>query len=227
VPPPLVPVPVTPAPPLVPVPPPVAVPVEPPVEVPVPLPLVEVVEVVLEEERTAAGVTDDVGTVNAGAPAVLVVPDPPPQALTASAITSATAAAVITLSLLKGALIKLGASGAEGLHAPAAHRAVVEVLLRQLVAPIAKAQIVDRPWQLRGGRSEWEQLGDHLQLLAAVPVQIQLSGLGFDDYFSTGGGRPHPVLLARPHCAGMLPAARAATVQGPPSASARRCRGLG
>ena len=45
-------------------------------------------------------------------------------------------------------------------------------------------------------------------------------GSGFDDDFSTGGGRPHPVLLAGPHCGAMLPAAQATASSGTGSGGA-------
>ncbi len=97
--------------------------------------LVEVVEgvlvVVVDGTAVAAPV---VGTVNGGAPVVLaeVVEPPPPQA----------ASAVLTTSKARVAIERLisagRALGAERLHAPAAVRAVVEILLCELVTPVAE-----------------------------------------------------------------------------------------
>ena len=38
-----------------------------------------------------------------------------------------------------------------------------------------------------------------LELFAGVAVHIDLPGIRFDDHLAAGRGRPHTVLLARPH----------------------------
>jgi hypothetical protein len=107
-----------PVPALVPV--PVEAPVEVPADVPVPLPLLVVLLFELLEETAGLEATEDVGTVKGGAPAVLVVPDPPPQALTPTASTRAAAAVTMCLSLLEGAFISLDALDLRSRVAPCA-----------------------------------------------------------------------------------------------------------
>jgi hypothetical protein len=134
--------------------------------------VVDVVEEVLLD--AAAGTTRAAdGTVNAGAPDVSpVLEPPPPQAATPRARSNETAIAVRDLGRrVQGLLMPTRrTSGAERLHTPAAVRAVVEILLSQLVAPIAEAEVVDHPRQLGGGGGEREQFGDDLELLAGLPV---------------------------------------------------------
>jgi hypothetical protein len=171
--------------------------------------LVLVLLLVVEEATPAE--EPEVGTVNGGAPDVsLVLDPPPPQALTPRASTAETAIAERALGLLiadraldlrmTGVLMPTRrASGAERLHAPAAVRAVVEILLRELVAPIAKPQVLDRPRQLGPGRGQRQEFGDHFERLSGLPVQIDLVRLGLDDDLTARRGRTHAVLLAQPH----------------------------
>jgi hypothetical protein len=78
-------------------------------------------------------------------------------------------------------------------------RTVVEVLLAVLVAPVAEAKVLDRPRQLRGRRRKGQELTDDLEWLAGRAVNVDLPGSGFDHYLTTGGWRPEPVPLTRPH----------------------------
>jgi hypothetical protein len=151
----------------------------------------ELVLVGLLVVETAPADEPELGTVNGGAPDVLLVLDPPPpQALTPRASTAETTTAGrarlrtlpdLDLPMTGPLMPTRKASGAERLHAPATVRTIVEVLLGQLVAPIAEAQVLDRPRQIGWGGGEREQLGDHLKRLSGFPVQVDLVRLGLDD----------------------------------------------
>jgi hypothetical protein len=142
-----------------------------------------------------------VGTVRGGAPEVSAagVP-PPPQAARARETVTAPPSAVSFLSgTVRPSLHE--PSGTERFHPPAAVRAVVVVLLGQLVAPVAEAKVLHGPGELRDRRRQREQLSDDLQRLAGFTVDVNPIGLRFDDDLAACGGRPHAVLLARPHSA--------------------------
>jgi hypothetical protein len=162
--------------------------------------LVEVVEPVVV---AGADVIVCVGTVNGGAPDVSVAAEPPPHA--ASATQAPTPAATVAMRPTKPlpdtAVRRLttDTSDFERLHAPPAVRAVVEVLLAELVAPVAKAKVLHGPGQLGGRRGERQQLRDHLERLAGLAIEVGLVGLGIDHDLSPGRRRPHPVPLAHPH----------------------------
>jgi hypothetical protein len=144
--------------------------------------------------------TVEVGTVSGGALDVsaAVVPPPPQPASTAESASGAQTSEsfLITARLLQ---CRLEPSGLKRLHPPAAVRAVVQVLLGVLVAPVAEAEVLDRPGQLGERGGERKQLGDDAQLLACFAVDVDAVWLRFDDDFAAGRGSPHPVLLARPH----------------------------
>ena len=99
-----------------------------------------------------------VGTVRGGAPAVSVVAVPPPHAASvAHALTPAMSAAIRPSGFLLGTAerrVTTETSDVERLHAPPAVRAVVEVLLAELVAPVAEAKVLDGPGQLGRRRGE-------------------------------------------------------------------------
>jgi hypothetical protein len=165
--------------------------------------VVLVVEVVAPLVVAGAALIVCVGTVRGGAPDVSVVAVPPPQAASvAHALTPAMSAAMRPIGLLLGTAerrVTTETSDVERLHAPPAVRAVVEVLLAELVAPVAEAKVLDGPGQLGRRRGEGQELGDDLERFAGLTIEIGLAGLGFDHDFPPGRWRPHPVLLTRPH----------------------------
>jgi hypothetical protein len=141
-----------------------------------------------------------VGTVSGGAPAVLVAGEPPPHAARLTqAATPASALPSLRATVTAGRRGTTEDSDFKRLHAPRAVRAVVEVLLTELIAPVAEAQILDRPRQLGWGGGEREELADHLQRLAGLAVDVATTGLCLDHDFSPTGWRPHPVPLTKPH----------------------------
>jgi hypothetical protein len=167
----------------------------------------EVVVVVVDvwEFVEAGGVaaTVVVGTVRAGAPAVSVGGEDPPHAARAAQRARPATARALCLgppirvrTRLRGTT---ETSDVERLQAPSTVRAVVQVLLAQLVAPVAEAQVLDRPGQLRGRGREREQLSHDLERLAGLPVDVDTPGLGVDRDLSPGGWRPHPIPLTGPH----------------------------
>jgi hypothetical protein len=166
--------------------------------------VVVVVDVVEPVEGGGWAATVAVGTVSGGAPEVSVAAPVPPHAATPTPSTSPASRprARRPGRLTSSTTRRSGTtetSGVERLHAPSAVGTIVEILLAELVAPIAEAQVLDRPGQLRRGRGERKELGDHLERLAGVPVDVHPPGLGLDDDFTPGGWRPHPVPLTRPH----------------------------
>jgi len=92
-----------------------------------------------------------VGTVSGGAPEVSVAAEPPPHAPRAALMATPAARLPIRLSAAEWQIHPEGTaatSGVERHHTPSAVRAVVQVLLAQLVAPVAEPQVLDRPRQL-------------------------------------------------------------------------------
>src|SRR4051794_36574196 len=83
--------------------------------------------------------------------------------------------------------------GREGRHAPPARRAVVEVLGRQLVAPAAVAQVLDAPREAGHVGRERQDDPDGLELLAGLPVDVDLAGLGLDDDLAPRRGSAHAI----------------------------------
>jgi hypothetical protein len=107
-------------------------------EEPEPLAAVVVVVVVDVEETVLSGVVS-VGTVSVGAPAVSACGDPPPpQAETPMATAAPAHRAAIGLAMRARREVTARTSGPERVHPASAVWAVVEVLLRKLVAPIAE-----------------------------------------------------------------------------------------
>jgi hypothetical protein len=117
---------------------------------------VEVVEVVEVVELVAAAgceATVAVGTVSGGAPEVSVAGEPPPHAAIPTIMVRPAASPATRLSSTRRRGTA-ATSDVERLHAPRAMGAVVEILLAQLVAPVAEAQVLDRPGQLGQSRGE-------------------------------------------------------------------------
>jgi hypothetical protein len=162
--------------------------------------VVVVLEVVRVVDAATVGGALFVGTVSVGAPAVFATVDPPPpQAETPTASPTPAERAARELVRRVRRIDTDGALDPEWVHATPAVRAIVQVLLGELVAPIAEAEILDRPRELRRRRGQRQQDGDGLQGLAGLPVHVNPVRLGLDYHLSARGGRPQPILLIRPH----------------------------
>jgi hypothetical protein len=164
--------------------------------------VVPVVLVVVDPVVAGAALMVAVGTVRGGTSEVSVVAaDPPPHAATPAAM-AAPAARALRMREPRMTTERRGTSGTsdlEWVHPPAAMRTVVQILLAVLVAPVAEAEVVDRPRQLRGRGRERQELADDLERLPGLAVDINLPGRSFDDDLTTGGWRPETVPLTRPH----------------------------
>jgi hypothetical protein len=167
--------------------------------------VVDVLAVVVGLEAAVAG-----GTVSGGAPEVSVAGEPPPPHAARPAHTAMPASALLSLKPMDTTRRRgtTGDSDFERLHAPPTVRAVVEVLLTELIAPVAKAQVLDRPRQLGRGGREWEELADHLQRLTGLAIDVGPARLGLDHHLASGGWRPHPVPLTKPHLSHRIAAFR-------------------
>src|SRR5437763_16641429 len=84
-------------------------------------------------------------------------------------------------------------------HTSGAMRTVVQVLLRELIAPVAETKVLDRPRKLGSSGGKRQELRDNLELLASLPVDIGPTRLGLDYDLATRGRCPHAVLLADSH----------------------------
>jgi len=157
---------------------------------------------VLDVPVDAGTVIGAVGTVSGGEPDVSVAAEPLPQAAMPAA-TAAPAASAVSVRVARRVAGRRGIIDTsdffERFHPPAAVRAIVEILLAMLVAPVAEPKVLDRPRQLGRGWRQRQQLPDDLHRLAGLPIDVRPPGLGIDHDLTTSGWRPHPVLLARPH----------------------------
>jgi hypothetical protein len=163
------------------------------------------VVLVVVVEVAVVGVVDalatvEVGTVSGGTAVVSAAGVPPPPHPD-NAVASSTGVHNMASFLITAPLVPPPPepSGLKRLHPPAAVRAVVEVLLAELIAPVAEPQVLDRPRQLGGGGGEWQHFGHDLKLLAGFAIDVGVARIRFDDDLAARGRRPHAVFLARPH----------------------------
>jgi hypothetical protein len=140
-----------------------------------------------------------VGTVSVGAPEVSAEGEPPPQAETPRARATPAVRAARGPAILARREVTARTSGPEGVHPASAMGAVVQVLLSELVAPIAEAEVLDGPGQFRGRGGQGQEHGDGFERLARVAVQVGPSRVGLDHHLSVRGRRPQAVLLLEPH----------------------------
>src|SRR5687768_6355725 len=90
--------------------------------------------------------------------------------------------------------VRAGSAG-ERRHAAPAGRAVVEVHLGGLVAPVAEAQVLDRPRQARSRGRQRQDLADGLERLAGVAVQVVAPWLALEDDLAPRRRRAQAVSL--------------------------------
>jgi hypothetical protein len=100
----------------------------------------------------------------------------------------------------RGRSERIGSAG-QGGHATAAVRAVVQVLLRELVTPVAEPEVLHGPRQGRARRRHRQDLRDDLHRLPGLPVAVRAAGLGGQEDLATGRWRPQPVQLTVGHAA--------------------------
>ena len=86
-------------------------------------------------------------------------------------------------------------SRAAGPPCGGAGRAVVEVLLRELVARVAESEGVDGPWKVRIRRRRRRHLPDDLHRLARLAIAVDHAGVGLQQdldgrWTASGDGRP-------------------------------------
>jgi hypothetical protein len=170
----------------------------------------EVLVVVVPVDAVVLGGALLVGMVRVGAPEVsAVLEPPPPQAETPTASATPAERAASELAMRARREVTTRTSGPERVHPASAVRAIVQILLSELVTPIAEAQVLHRPWQLGGRGGQGKKDGHGLHRLAGLTVQIGAAGLGLNHYLAPRGGRPQAVFLVEPHAfdptSGMAP----------------------
>src|SRR5690349_2378306 len=83
----------------------------------------------------------------------------------------------------------------QGGHPAAAGGAVVEVLLGELVAPVAEPEVLDGPRQPAHRRLARQDDALDLELLARLAVAVDAVRLGLDDDLAASGRCPHAITL--------------------------------
>ncbi|MDQ2760551.1 MAG: hypothetical protein M3Y17_09035 [Actinomycetota bacterium] len=162
------------------------------------LPVVVVALLVVAVDAAALGAAE-VGTVSCGAPDVSAADDPPPPHADTPAASASPEPRAANALRSRGLPRIAFLLGCERGHPPGAVRAIVEVLLGELVAPVAKPQVLDRPGKLGCRRGQRQELCHYIEPLAGLAVDVIPAGLGLDHDFPPRRGCPQAVLLADPH----------------------------